>query len=184
MTGRAALLLAWLLSPASAIAEAAPSDPLRGLLSQYEGLPDAEKFRARLADPVEALLRLSVDATAPAWLRLRAVDALTRFPEPAVREHLEARLDTEARAPARVASPEAHAELAVYLRTFPTVAAARLRAALRHPDPELRATALRVAEGSPEHALRVEAAAHLARQPGALEAVDRAGGSAAAPTLR
>jgi hypothetical protein len=187
MTGRAALLLAWLLAPTPALAADPAADALRTLLSQYEGLPEAEKFRARVSDPVEALLRLTGDAGAPAWLRLRAIDALSRFPEPAVSTHLEAVIDAAtSAAPQAPASPEVHASLAVYLRTFPTAPAAvgRLRAALRHPDAELRATALRVAERSPEAALRLEAAAHAARNPAVLDPNGAAAGRGGVPTLR
>lgn len=187
MTGRAALLLAWLVAPTPALAADPAADALRTLLSQYEGLPEADKFRARVDDPVVALLRLSSDASAPAWLRLRAIDALSRFPEPAVAAHLEARLDAEAATPGRPATPEQHAVLTVYLRTFPTAPAVvdRLRAALRHPDPEFRMTALRIAERSAEPAVRLEAAAHAARNPAALELGGVTGAPIAPrPTLR
>lgn len=187
MNARAALLLALLFAPAPTLAAAPAADALRTLLSQYEGLPEAERFRAQVDDPVKALLRLSSDASAPLWLRLRAIDALARFPEPAVAAHLEARLETEATAPGHPAQPELHAVLAVYLRTFPTAPAVidHLRAALRHPDAEFRTTALRIAEHSVEAALRLEAAAHAARNPAALE-LDGAGGARGAPrpTLR
>lgn len=148
--------------PASAQAGAAAVAPL---LRQYEGLPAAETFRAAAPEPVAALRALFEDAEQPEWLRLRALDALARFPEPDAQAFLEARLDAAAALPA--ADRFAHAAAAVYLRTFPEAATTRLGALLAHPDAAFRVTVVRIALASDDLALRTAVAAWLnaARDP-------------------
>ncbi len=143
-------------------ASAAPTDAagaLVPLLRQYEGLPSAERFRAATPEPVAALQALYAEPTQPEWLRLRVIDALARFPEPAAQAFLEARLDeTAAQA---VAGPAGHAAAAVYLRTFPKAATARLSALLSHPDPAFRVTVVRIALEAEALDLRTAIAAWL-----------------------
>lgn len=140
-------------APADAAAAVAP------LLRQYEGLPAAETFRAVTPAPVAALRALYADPKQPEWLRLRVFDALARFPEPAVQAFLEDRLDENAARPA--ATREGHAAAAVYLRTFPKAATARLPALLAHPDPAFRVTVVRIALEAEALELRMAVAAWL-----------------------
>jgi hypothetical protein len=135
------------------------------LLRQYEGLPSAETFRAATPEPVAALKALYADPKQPEWLRLRVIDALARFPEPAAQAFLEARLDENAALP--IAGRAGHAAAAVYLRTFPQAATARLPALLGHPDPAFRVTVVRIALEAESLPLRTAIAAWLntARDP-------------------
>jgi hypothetical protein len=145
--------------PADAAAAVAP------LLRQYEGLPSADTFRAVTPDPVAALQALYADPKQPEWVRLRVLDALARFPEPAAQVFLEARLDDGAARP--TAPREAHAAAAVYLRTFPKAATARLPALLAHPDAAFRVTVVRIALEAEALELRTAVAAwlHATRDP-------------------
>ena len=138
---RALLLPALLLAPLPALADD-EGRGVAGLLRQIEGLPEAAAFRARHPDPPAALMALSQDEKRPAWLRLRALDALARFPEPRVEAFLG---ELAAKTDAQTASAAQHAAVAVLIRTFPKEAAARLPAVLSHPDPELRVTAVKIA---------------------------------------
>lgn len=115
--------------------------------------------RAATPEPVAALQALYAEPTQPEWLRLRVIDALARFPEPAAQAFLEARLDeTAAQA---VAGPAGHAAAAVYLRTFSKAATARLSALLSHPDPAFRVTVVRIALEAEALDLRTAIAAWL-----------------------
>jgi hypothetical protein len=140
-------------APVDATAAVAP------LLRQYEGLPAAETFRAVTPDPIAALQALYADPKQPEWLRLRVLDALARFPEPAAQVFLEARLDENAALP--VAGRAGHAAAAVYLRTFPSAATARLPALLAHPDAAFRVTVVRIALEAEALELRTAIAAWL-----------------------
>lgn len=146
-----------LLVALAAPADASPAADVAVLLRQFEGLPDAEAFRAHVADPVAALLTLHGAPETPAWQRLRVYDALRRFPEPRVQAFLEGRLDAVAAAAS--ADAEAHSAVAVYLRTFPAAGAERLPALMGHSDAQLRLTAARVALESDDAGLRLAIAA-------------------------
>ena len=61
------------------------------------------------------------------------------------------------------AGPDAHAAVAVYLRTFPAAAQTRLMTLLTHPDPQLRITVARIALASPDSDLRLAIAAWISR---------------------
>lgn len=155
----AALLFAWALG----LSQAQAASPLAPLLHRIEGLAPAEAFRAVCADPVGELLALEGDAGAPDWLRLRAIDALARFPEDArARDFLVVSARRRAEAGSDRAAPAAHAALAVLLRTFPEAAESALAEALKHPDPQLRLTAARVARTGPDARLSALVSAWLA----------------------
>lgn len=156
---RTLLLPALLLAPVPADAEG-EGQSLLGLLRQIEGLPEAEAFRARDPDPPAALIALYHDTTTPAWLRLRALDALSRFPEPRVEAFLG---ELAARIDGPTASAAQHAAVAVLVRTFPKEAAARLPTVLSHPDPELRLTAVKIALNGAAVEPKAAARAWLAR---------------------
>lgn len=85
----AALAAAALVLQAQPAAAEAPSkDQVRQLLSGYESVPTADRWRALGSETLAVLVTLYNDTSQPPYVRLRAVGAAAHYPVPAARTFL------------------------------------------------------------------------------------------------
>lgn len=88
LSAAAVLFAAALLAPGQAAANPPGKAQVRQLLSGYEAMPAAESWRALGPETVAVLVSLYDDPSEPAYVRLRAVRAVSFYPVPATRTFL------------------------------------------------------------------------------------------------
>lgn len=88
LSAAAVLLAAALLSPGQAAADPPGKAQVRQLLSGFEAMPAAESWRALGPETLAVLVSLYDDPSEPAYVRLRAVRAVSFYPVAATRTFL------------------------------------------------------------------------------------------------
>lgn len=135
----AMFLSLWVLVPALASAQAAPSRrQVRAMLSGIEHTPTEADWRRIGAGALPLLIDLYADRSEPAFVRLRAIGATAAFPGPATRTFLLA-----------VARAEGQSDLFIreavnaLARAFGSRASADVAPFLEHDEPVVRDAAAR-----------------------------------------